>query len=132
MSGFMVAAMDSARRSPYAFTQYREADDDEARAALELFAAYLESLKPMSPEWQPGEAPLTDEKGLAFDKMLTYGRLAVRSEQASRAAEAMRYWQQAERHAQALNGEQPTRDRIRVTLTRIDSGQPGMSSSSPR
>jgi len=128
MSGWTVAAMDSARRSLYAFTQYREADYDEAKAALEQFAGYLESLKPASQEWQPGEAPLTDEKGLAFDRMLTYGRLALRAERANRPDEAMNYWQRAERHAQALKWEQPTRDRIRGTVIRLDTEQPGMSS----
>jgi hypothetical protein len=122
MSGWMVAAMDSARRSQYAFTQYREADYEQAKDALEQFAAYLESLKPASDEWQPGEAPLTDENGLAFDKMLTYGRLAVRAERAGRSEEATNYWQQAERYAEQLKWEQPTRDRIRGTIARLDSG----------
>lgn len=132
MSEWMVAAMDSARRSQYAFTQYREADYDEAKAALEQFAAYLESLKPASREWQPGEAPLSDEKGLAFDRMLTYGRLALRAEQANHPDDALKYWQRAERHTQALNWEQPTRDRIRSTITRLDTEQPGTSTASPR
>jgi hypothetical protein len=132
MSGWMVAAMDGARRSQYAFSQYREADYDEAKTALEQFAAYLEQLKPASREWQPGEAPLSDEKGLAFDRMLTYGRLALRAERANRPGEAMSYWQGAERHAQALKWEQPTRDRIRVTVTRLDTAQPGVSSAPSR
>ena len=52
MSGWMVAAMDGSRRSQYAFAQYREAHYDEAKTALEQFAAYLENLKPASKEWQ--------------------------------------------------------------------------------
>ena len=48
MSGWMVAAMDDSRRSQYAFAQYREADYDKAKTALEQFAAYLENLKPAS------------------------------------------------------------------------------------
>ena len=132
MSGWMVAAMDSARRSQYAFTQYREANYEGAKSALEQFAAYLESQKPASREWQPGEAPLSDEKGLAFDRMLTYGRLALRAERANRPDEAMNYWQRAEHHAQALSWEQPTRDRIRTTVTRLDTEQPKTSTASPR
>jgi hypothetical protein len=132
MSGWMVAAMDGARRSQYAFAQYREADYDQAKTALEQFAAYLENLKPASREWQPGEAPLSDESSLAFDKMLTYGRLALRAERANRPDEATSYWQGAERQAQALKWEQPTRDRIRATVTRLDTEQPGMSSAPPR
>jgi hypothetical protein len=132
MSGRMVAAMDDARRSQYAFTQYREANYDEARTALEQFAAYLERLKPASREWQLGEAPLSDEKSLAFDRMLTYGRLALRAERAGRPGEAMNYWQRAEYHAHALNWEPPTRDRIRSTVTRLDTGQPGTSTASPQ
>jgi hypothetical protein len=105
---------------------------DEAKTALEQFAAYLEQLKPACREWQPGEAPLSDEKGLAFDRMLTYGRLALRAERANRPDEAMSYWQGAERHAQTLKWEQPTRDRIRVTVTRLDTEQPGVSSAPSR
>jgi hypothetical protein len=112
--------------------QYREANYDEAKAALEQFAAYLESQKPASREWQPGEAPLSDEKGLAFDRMLTYGRLALRAERANRLDEATNYWQRAEGHARALKWEQPTRDRIRAALTRLDIEQPGMSTVPPR
>lgn len=35
MSGWMVATIDSARRSQYAFAQYREANYEEAKSALE-------------------------------------------------------------------------------------------------
>jgi hypothetical protein len=132
MSGWMVAAMDSARRSQYAFTQYREANYEDAKSALGQFAAYLESQKPASREWQPGEAPLSDEKSLAFDRMLTFGRLAVRAERANRPDDAVDYWQRAERRAQALKWEQPTRDRIRATVMRLDAEQPGMSTAPPR
>ena len=132
MSGWMLAAMDTARRSEYAFTQYREANYDEAKSALEQFAAHLESLKPASREWQPGEAPLSDEKSLALDKVLTFGRLAVRAERANRPDAAVDYWQRAERHAQALKWEQPTRDRIRATVLRMDAQQPGTSTAPSR
>jgi len=131
MSGWMVAALDSARRSQYAFTQYREANYAAAKSALEQFAAYLESQKPASREWQPGEAPLSDDSSLAFDRMLTYGRLAIRAERANRPDEALNYWQRAERHAEALKWEEPTRDRIRATVTRLDT-EPRMSTAPSR
>jgi hypothetical protein len=132
MSGWMVAAIDSARRSQYAFAQYREANYEEAKSALEQFAAYLESQKPASREWQPGEAPLSDEKALAFDRMLTYARLALRAERANRADEATNYWQRAEQHAEELKWEQPRRDRIRSTITRLDTEPSATSTASPR
>jgi hypothetical protein len=132
MSGWMVAAIDSARRSQFAFAQYREANYEEAKSALEQFAAYLENQKPASREWQPGEAPLSDEQGLSFDRMLTYGRLALRAERANRPDEATNYWQRAEQHAQTLKWEQPTRDRIRSTVTRLDTEPSATSTASPR
>jgi hypothetical protein len=132
MSGWMAAVMDNARRSEYAFAQYREADYQEARPALEQFAAYLEGQKPASGEWQPGEAPMSDEKGLAFDRMLTYGRLALRAERANRPDDAMNYWRRAEHHAHVLHWERPTRDRIRSTVTRLDAVRPGTTTASPR
>lgn len=128
MSGWMVAAIESAQRSQFAFAQYREANYAQAKSALEHYAAYLEKQRPASREWQPGEAPLSDESGLAFERMLTYGRLAVRAERANRPEEALNYWQRAERHAEALQWEDPTRDRIRATVTRLDTEQPGTSS----
>jgi hypothetical protein len=132
MSGWMVAVMDSARRSQYAFAQYREANYEEAKSALEEFAAYLDGQKPASREWQPGEAPFGDEKSLGFDRMLTYGRLALRAERANRPDDAADYWRRAELHAQALKWEQPGRDRIRATVMRLDGEQPAMSSPLPR
>ena len=132
MSGWTAAVMDSARRSQYALAQYREANYEEAKPALEQFAAYLEGQKPASGEWQPGEAPLNDEKGLAFDRMLTYGRLALRADRAKRPDEATNYWQRAEHYAQALRWEQPTRERIRSTVTRLDTEQATTPTASPR
>jgi len=130
VSGWVAAVMDSARRSQFAWVQYREASYEEAKPALEQFAAYLEGQQPRVGEWQPGQAPLSDEKGLALDRMLTYGRLALRAERARRPDEAMHYWQRAEHHAQALRWEQPTRDRIRSTVTRADAE--GTPTASPR
>ena len=132
MSAWMVAAMDGARRSQFAWAQYREASYEEAKPALEQFAAYLDGQAPRSGEWQPGEAPLSDEKGLAFDRMLTFGRLALRAERANRPDEATSYWQRAEHHAHALLWEQPTRERIRSTVTRLDTEQPQTPTTSPR
>jgi hypothetical protein len=131
MGEWMVAVIDSARRSQYALAQYREANYEEAKRTLEQFAAHLEAQKPASSPWQPGEAPLLDEKGLAFDRMLTYGRLALRAERANRPDEARSYWQRAERNAHALRWEQPTRDRVRSTVTRLDTEQPGTPAASP-
>jgi hypothetical protein len=131
LSAATVAALDDARRSRYALTQYREADYEEAKRTLEQFAVYLEGQKPASSPWQPGQAPLSDEKGLAFDRMLTYGRLALRAERANRHDEAIAYWQRAEHQAQALRWEQPTRDRIRSTITGLDTERPG-TRASPR
>jgi hypothetical protein len=58
--------------------------------------------------------------------------LAVRAERANRPDDAVDYWQRAERRAQALKWEQPTRDRIRATVMRLDAEQPGMSTAPPR
>jgi hypothetical protein len=81
---------------------------------------YLDALKPSSDGWQPGEAPLTDERGLTFDRMLTYGRLAIRADRASRHGDANSYWPRAEQQAALLKWEQPSRDRIRATIARLD------------
>jgi hypothetical protein len=131
-SGWTLSVIDSARRSEYALAQYREAEYDEAKAALEQFAVYLEGLRPADSDWQPGEAPFSGERGLAFDRLLTYGRLALRAERANRTDEASDYWQRAEGHAQVLKWEKPTRDRIRITVTRLDRDQPKTSNTLSR
>ena len=107
-------------RSQYAYTQYREADDATAKAALTEFVDYLAALKPSAAVWEPGQAPFLDEKSLAFDKMLTYGRLALVAERARHADEAATYWQRAEQEARAVKWQEPTRDRIRATVVGLD------------
>lgn len=121
MSGWTVAVLEGQRRATFALAQYREAEFEDARIALEQFAAYLERLTPASAEWVEGEAPLSDASGLAYDLMLTYGRLAVRSERARRPEEeSSAYWIRAEVHARDVGWPSPARDRIRSWLDRLD------------
>lgn len=124
MSGWMIAVMDSRQRAEVAFSQYRGASFDGAKSALDRYAAYLEPLSPSSQPWKPGQAPLLDGQGLALEKLLTYGRVAVKAEASGRPEVASTYWEKAEREAQALNWEAPVRDRIRETIVRLDNSEP--------
>ena len=123
MSGWMIAVMDSRHRAEVAFSQYRGASFDGAKTALDRYAAYLELLSPSSQPWKPGRAPLLDAQGLALEKLLTYGRVAVKAEASGQSDVASTYWQKAEREAQVLNWEAPLRDRIRETVVRLDNSE---------
>ena len=123
LSGWTAAMLEYGQKSQYAYTQYRQADYETARTALTQFAAYLGSMKPSGRDWKPGQAPLADEKDLAFDKMLTYGRLALIADRAKRADDASTFWHRAEQEARDLKWEEPTRDRIRDTVSRLDAGK---------
>lgn len=104
--------------------QYTEADYPAAKAALEDYLAYLEASEPRQGSWQPGQEPWLDERGLAFDKALTAGRLALLEEWQNHEAAAARYWARAEGYARAAAWRDPSREKIRKLLRGIDGDHP--------
>ena len=49
----------------------------EARQALSTYLSYLEATAPFEDPWKAGHHPWLDARGLAFEKMLVAGRLAI-------------------------------------------------------
>jgi hypothetical protein len=115
---YVAAVLESGMKARYAETQFQEGKYDAARIALEDFANYLERATPYErgKPWQPGQNPLLDAKGLAFDRMGTYARLAIIAERAQHADEASAYWARAEEQARVLDWKDPTRETIRHRL----------------
>jgi hypothetical protein len=112
------AVMESGNKALFAEAQFREGKYNAAKTALEDFGAYLERIKPSEKgqPWQPGQAPFLDAKGIAFDRMGTYARLAINEERAQHADEAAAYWTRAEEQARLLDWKDPTRETIRKRL----------------
>jgi len=112
------AVFESSAKAKYADTQFQEAKYEAAKVALEDFAGYLERVRPYDSgkPWQPGQHPMLDAKGLAFDRMGTYARLAIIAERAQHADEASAYWARAEEQARVLDWRDPTRETIRHRL----------------
>lgn len=106
--------------SQYAWTQYRNAEYGDARAALEAYLNYLNSMQPGSSDWQPGEHPLLDERLLAVEKVLTVGRLAVLEERRGATAEAAARWTEAERHARGARWRDATSENVKQFVRRVD------------
>lgn len=100
--------------------QYGEADYPAAKAALEDYLSYLEASEPRQDPWAPGQEPWLGEQGLAFDKALTAGRLALLEERENHGIAAAEYWAQAEDYARAAAWRDPSRENIRKFLARVD------------
>jgi len=115
---YVAAVLESGMKVQYAEAQFQEGKYDAAKIALEDFATYLERATPYErgKPWQPGQNPLLDAKGLAFDRMGAYARLAIIAERAQHADEASAYWARAEEQARVLDWKDPTRETIRHRL----------------
>jgi hypothetical protein len=100
--------------------QYVEAEYPAAKAALEDYLSYLEASEPRQDSWAPGQEPWLDEHGLAFDKALTAGRLALLEERKNHGIAAAEYWARAEVYARAAAWRDPSRENIRKFLARVD------------
>lgn len=104
----------------YAWTQYRNAEYAEARAALERYLDWLNSVQPTSDAWQPGEYPVLDERLLAVEKVLTVGRLAMLEERRGATAQATARWNEAERHARGARWRDATSGHVKRFIRRAD------------
>jgi hypothetical protein len=108
------AMFDEHMLSQYAYLQYQQASYQEAQAALERYLKLLSS-----PAQSPN--PLSDQRTRRFDSMLTWGRLALLHERNGRPDLADVAWHHAEILAKETSWKDPSRQRIRSFLERVDS-----------
>lgn len=99
---------------------YKSGDPREARHALAAYLRHLETVAPSSDGWRPGQHPWLDSKGLAFDKMLAAGRLALTEDRASGTNPAEALWQAAARYAREAEQSDTSRAGIELLIKRLD------------
>lgn len=96
--------------------QYCKADYDAAHEALSAWLSQLEQTQPVNGEY---DDPLMNPRGIAVDKMLALGRLALLQERRGQTAAAGPYWQRAEAEAKAAAWTDPTTSGIRSAIERL-------------
>ena len=118
---WMAAVGESFMANQYAYVQYKEASYAEAVSAMEAYLAYFDRIKP-SPrsDWSPGQDPWLDARGIRFDKMLVWARLALLHERNNNIAASNHAWAQAEALATEIKWKDPSRDRLRFVIERTD------------
>jgi hypothetical protein len=97
--------------------------DGNDAAAFEALNRYLQFLDGVDRQRARGTTNVwLDERGTAFERMLTCARLAMLEERRSAAepTRSMDYWQQAERWAVPAGIKDPSRERIRSIVDRLD------------
>jgi hypothetical protein len=82
-----------------AFQGFRSGRRDLALPALEAYLQYLELGEPLRSPWQPGQNPWLDATGLATERMLTAGRLAIVLEGMDATDRAASLWNSAVEYA---------------------------------
>jgi hypothetical protein len=105
-------------------SSYREHRNQEARQALSKYLSYLEATAPSEDSWKAGHHPWLDARGLAFEKMLVAGRLAIVQERQGDSTEADVSWARAEDFARAAQMAGTQRLMIRATIERLDARAP--------
>ncbi len=107
------AMFDEHMVSQYAYLQYQQASYPEAVAALKRYLKLLSGLGPSA-------NPLSDAKIRRFDSMLTWGRLALLHERNGHTELAEEAWHHAETLAKETSWRDPSRQKIRWFLERLD------------
>ena len=103
-----------------AFRLFKSGDPREARQALAAHLRYLQVVAPSSGGWRPGQHPWLDSKSLAFEKMLTAGRLALAEERVSETSPAESLWLAAAKYARQAEQSDTSRAAIEFTIKRLD------------
>jgi hypothetical protein len=103
-----------------AFRLYKSGDPREGRQALAAYLRYLEAMPPASDAWRPGQHPWLNSKGLAFEKMLAAGRLALFEDRLTGTSPAESLWQADARFAQEAKQSDTSRAAIELIIKRLD------------
>jgi hypothetical protein len=106
--------------SQYVFLQYQKAEYPEAKAALEKYLRYLDSMPPSDSESKPGQNPWLDERGIAFDKTLTLARLALLEERNGNQQAASKYWALARSYAAQAKWKDTSLENVRAIVEHLD------------
>ena len=103
--------------SQHADVQYCNADYEAAHEAMTDWLTHLEQTRPVDGEYRD---PLMTVRGIAIDKALVLGRLAVLEERRDRHELGKQYWERAGREAKAAAWKDFTEQGVRVAVQRLD------------
>jgi hypothetical protein len=103
-----------------ALHQYESGTPREARHALAAHLRYLETIKPREDGWRLGQHPWLDSKGLAFERMLAAGRLALVEERSDGSGSSASLWETAGKYARQAAQSDSSRAGIESAIRRLD------------
>lgn len=119
-SAWIAAVKYDERIGAEGYRLYKSGDPLEARRALAAHLGYLEAAAPLSDGWRPGRHPWLDSRGLAMEKMLVAGRLALVEERVTETRPAESLWLAATKYAQEAKQSDTSRAAIEHTIKRLD------------
>ncbi len=99
---------------------YRGDSDQDAAEALRLYLDDLSQRSPRTEPWKPPADPLLDARGLAFERTLTRGRLAMVEARLGHVEAAEEVWAQAERDARSATLGLTDRESLKEMILKID------------
>ena len=79
--------------------------------------SHLEASRPVNGEFRD---PLMTTRGIAIDRMLVLGQLALLEERRGNDAQAKELWRRAENEAKSATWKDPTEAGIRAAIARTD------------
>jgi hypothetical protein len=99
---------------------YRAGPNDEAVVALRQYLNYLDASSPSREPWRPPAHPLLDARGLAFERTLTSGRLALVEAKLGNVEGAAQAWAQAEKAATDAGLAATDRESLEEMILQVD------------
>ena len=108
--------------SQHADVQYCEAEYDAAHEAVSRWLDYLQELKPIHGTTE-FRNPLMSPRGIAVDKALALGRLALLEERRGRTDTANDFWRRAVDEARVANWKDDSESGVRAVVAGLDNCQ---------
>jgi hypothetical protein len=116
-----VRAVEQSRElADRAIVAYRAGRDDETAVALRQYLHYLEGASASTEPWRPPAHPLLDARGLAFERTLTSGRLALVEVRRGNVEGADEAWTYAEIAASDAGLAATDRESIEEMILQVD------------
>lgn len=103
--------------SQRAALQYCSADYDAAHEAISAWLAHLEETRPINGKYR---GPIMTEPGIAVDKAVALGHLALLEERRGRNDLAKQYWDRARREAVTAKWRDTSDQRMRAVVQHLD------------
>ena len=103
----------------YAQVQFSQATHESAISAQMEVLRYLDDVEKQSHRWTTGPVPWMTPSILAYNRIVTYGRLAILEEKRGNLQSAEKNWVLAEAQANSIKWKNPSRDKVRRVVQGI-------------